>query len=432
MRSPQRVPALLILFPLLNFLFACRFAGVPARQTGSAQPIAETTPTATSAPLPPTESVEPSAAPTEAEATPAPAATVDPALPAPAGMQGLLAFVYEWLDRHSQDLIGLEAQLGAWAALQAESAAVSEVDINADGTAETLLLLAMPGGPDGGPVERALAVLQPGLEGYTLLEVHTFGPAMTTESVTARNLDGEGAPELVLTYQDCGAHTCFLYVEILSWRDRALHPLLDEPASIPYGGVSFRDADGDGREEMVLHGGTIGSVGAGPVQTYSDIYAWDGQAYRRVDTVYDPSPFRLHVFCDGDRALQKGDLAAAIAGYERVVNDGNLKPTGMVAEAEERSALSAFALYRLVTAYAAQGNASGIQRSIEALHMYRNHPCLPLAEAFLQAWRDTGSVGEACAAATAYAAAHPEVAESFGYYGYGNPVIAVESICPLQ
>ncbi len=373
----------------------------------------------------------PTSAPTE---TPQPAApTAAPEIP-PTDLAGVLAALPALL-AEQPDLDGLLAHLQSWAALEVESEPLCEADLDGDGEAEALLLLAAPpseGGGLMGPVGRALAVLQRSGAGHALVGSRVFDPGLRLD-VALHDLTGDGRPEVVATFEECGAHTCTLFVHVLRLHSGALQSLLPEPVSMPYAELTIEDRDGDGRAEIAMHGGQYGSVGAGPMQTRTEVYAWNGQAVSLIETVYDPSSLRLHALQEGDRALRRGDLPAALSAYRRVATDPELEQAGFWDDAEERRTLEAWAWYRLVTVQAALGDVAAAQESLATLHRaYAGHPVVPLAEAFWAAYEPQADLSAGCAAATAYAAANPQVVESFGYYGYGNPGYTVEDLCYLE
>jgi hypothetical protein len=369
-----------------------------------------------------------------------PSPTASEAIAAPDDLAATLALLPDLLARHPGDLQAVLAQLDAWGALETGGpdaprafSPLREGDLDGDGEAEALLLLVPPGAGGGeleAPRARALALLRRSGEGYVLAGSRTYEPAFQLD-VTAHDLTRDGRPEAVVTYQDCGAHTCFLYVQVLAWDGKSLHDLLAVPATLSYADLRIEDLDGDGRDELALHGGAIGSVGAGPVETRTDLYAWDGQAIAPAGTAYDPSPFRLHALQDGDRALRQGDLQSALTAYRRAAADPALLPTGMQDEEEERLTLEAFAWYRLVAVHAMLGDRAAAVESLATLqHDYAGLPVAGLAAAFWEAYGANSDVAAGCAAARDYAAAHPEVLESFGDFGYGNPGYTADDLCP--
>ena len=378
----------------------------------------------------------------EATGTPAPLPTAEAAVtagPAPQDLAGVLTALPAALAKYPGDLGALLAIVSGWGALETASTPWQVADLAGDGTAVALLLLAPP---SAGQTElatllggRALVALEKRGDAYAVADSRTYEPARRLAVPLVRDLNGDGRPEVLVTYEDCGAHTCFLHVEVLAWEGGRFRDLSGGPRPIfmSYAELEVKDRNGDGRDEIALHGGEIGSVGAGPVQTRTEVYAWDGQAFELAETIYDPSTVRVHVLFDGDRALRRGDLAAALAAYQRVADDPTLTQTGLSDDARERHTLEALARYRLLTAQAAAGDRAGAAQTLATLQArYADYPCAPLAQAFYDAWHTTSDLAAGCAAATAYAEAHPEVLASFGEYGYGNPSYQLEDICFLE
>ncbi len=424
---------------LLLALLACAPA-IPA-VAPTAQPAQQENPTA----LPmPTQIPEPTATPPPSTLVPAPTEGAPAPYPtsqqpvtigaAPADLPGVLAAIPQTLQEYGGDLGALYARLQEWKVLD-EQPGFREYDLDGDGKPEVLLTLMAPvADPQAAPLSgpRALVVLGQEGSGWALRDSKLYDQASNLAVPRIADLTGDGRPDLVVTYQDCGAHTCFLTVDVLSYEGGRLQSRLPQPLSQSYADMKLELRDG--KPTLALHGGEIGSVGAGPVQARTDYYAWDGQGFRRVDTVWDPSNLRLHVYQAGDRALRKGDLKGAAELYQRVISDATLLQTGMADEKAERHALEAFSYYRLVTVYAALGDRGAAQKALDALKKdYADHPCLALAQAFWDAWEPTGNVSAGCAAATAYAAEHEaDVGGSFGYYGYANPLPGVGDFCFLK
>ena len=90
----------------------------------------------------------------------------------------------------------------------------------------------------------------------------------------AEDINEDGNGELVCLSELCGAHTCFVTVHVLSGRPSGY---LDIAPGIEmaYPTIGLEDENGDGLREFVLHGGIIGSVGAGPQRARTEIYSWD-------------------------------------------------------------------------------------------------------------------------------------------------------------
>ncbi len=341
------------------------------------------------------------------------------------------------LQQCNGNLEAVRARLRAWQALHEQTGSVDRADLDGDGRAEALLRLCPPSHwPPGFLGPHALAVLQEGVNGWELLDSKAYdGPLRPLIVPMVRDMTGEGKADVVVTFDFCGVHTCIRNVDVLAVEAGHLRSLLEEPLTMPTGDVEIKDRDGDGRWEIALHGGEFGSAGAGRVQTRTDIYSWDGRTFALTETLWDPSPFRVHVFHDGDRALRRGDLRAAIACYQQVVTNPGLAESRLSdrSEAEDRRDLEAFAHYRLVTVHAALGDRNAAEEALQTLKTsYADHPCLALAEAFWKAWQADGNASAGCRAAQAHADAHPEAIGAFGDYGYGNPTFTAEDICFLE
>lgn len=420
MKPTMQPLARILMLLLMAVVVGCQAPAGPVIPLPAATPSVQTP--ATVAPTPSTPPPPATAVP-----LPTPQRALTPG-PAPSGVAGVIEAVSAALAERPADLGAALARLQAWGALACETP-FREADLDGDGQSEALLLVTAPREQMGLVGPGALLVLQRSGDGYALADSRTFD--LGRPSIAAlRDLNADGLAEIALAYEACGAHTCFTNVQVLAYRGGRLRELMAEPASMPYAELKIEDADGDGRLEIVLHGGTIGSVGAGPAQTRTETYAYDGQGWALATTVYDPSTVRVHVLYDGDRALRRGDLQGAVALYRRVAEDAALGEAGFMPPEEECRTLAAWAYYRLVTTLAALGDGPAAQAALEALRARApGHPCLPLAEAFWQAWQVEGSLGAGCAAVSAYAGGHPEVLESFGQYGYGNPGYAVEDLC---
>ncbi len=413
---------------LLTLLVACR-APAPSLPPASATPQPAAQPTSTTEPTLPPRLVMATPVPTPVLLVPQQPSDLGPA---PSGVTGVIDAIAAALDERPDDIDGLLARLQAWQALGGGERPYREADLDGDGIPEGLLLVTAPPEPMRLMGPGALVVLRHG-DGYSIADSRTYETISQLALPQVRDLTGDGRAEVALTYQECGAHTCFLYVQVYAYDGGRLRELLAEPATMSYAELKIEDVNGDGGWEIVLHGGSIGSVGAGPVQTYTDTYAYDGRAYVLAQREYDPSTVRVHVLYDGDRALRRGDLQAAVASYQRVISDASLGNAGFMSPEDERRALEAWAGYRLITALAALGEHTAAGQALDALHAgSAGHPCMPLAEAFWQAYESQGSLAAGCVAATAYAQTHAEVLESFGQYGYGNPAYTLEDVCPLR
>ncbi|MCB8986607.1 MAG: hypothetical protein H6661_02520 [Ardenticatenaceae bacterium] len=71
--------------------------------------------------------------------------------------------------------------------------------------------------------------------------------------------------------------------------------------SISFAEPRLEDENGDGRLDFLVHGGTIGSVGAGIMRPYTEVWRWDGTAVTLAHTQLDPTTYRHHYLLRSQR-----------------------------------------------------------------------------------------------------------------------------------
>lgn len=252
----------------------------------------------------------------------------------------------------------------------------------------------------------------------------------------AQDLNGDGAAELVAGETVCGASTCFENVRILAWDGNTFtNQLTDRTDDLPFPTVEVIDPDGNGVFDLVIRAGGLGSVGAGPQRGQTKVWQYDpGQElWAFASNTPDPAVYRLHALHDADAAANRGDFEAALALYDRVINDDTLQD--WVDPATERATLSAFALYRELTLYLHDGNAA--QAEAILLELQTRFPPDSAQRGYVDMallFRDTYPTGwdAACAAVTDFAATHAaQILDSLGSmaFGYGNPDYTPEMMC---
>lgn len=424
----RRGPACALLLALALILVAC---AAPAGPAGAPTPEAPTTvPTIT----PPAAS--PTDAPTE---TPAPAG-----LPPVAPARADLADVVGGYLAAGGEVAGLVEALRGWGALSDDVGGVWEdVDLDGDGRGDLVITLL-----DTAAIEGGAMPLQP--PGMLLAYVRRGGGAEPVHRAASEagesiptilwggDLDGDGRDEILYTTRVCGAHTCFVELHGYRWEDAegALVTLLGEPIVEPYAEYAVQDVDGDGVQEIVVDVGTIGSVGAGPQRTYRRTYGWDGAIYALRDERPTSPAHPIHVIHDADDLMAAGRYAEAAAEFERSYTDPTLDrswggPAGW------EVALEAYARYRVVVAQAALGDVDAARAAYGALSD-RIEPgewtdvWLGSAEAFWEAYEETGSAADGCGAVASYVLpedlAGPIVLNEFGY---ANRTYTPEDLCLL-
>jgi hypothetical protein len=255
------------------------------------------------------------------------------------------------------------------------------------------------------------------------------------------DLDGDGKDDLVYSLTSCGAHSCFDRLQILSWDGEAfIQRVQGDSNDLPYPEIQIDDPDGDGIYQLLVIGTGYGSIGAGPQRSMSRLWEYNASTgyWEPGEDVLAPSPYRIHVLHDADRALRLGQDDKALSLYRQVVENDDLLDW-MDAESE-RAALGAYALFKVMVLFTMQGDVDGAQDTYQTLEQwaetYAQYPSAgayrDMAAAFLQEVAG-GGYANACAEARSYAVAQSKtILRPLGseVFGYANPDITSEDICP--
>ncbi|HRW04793.1 MAG TPA: LysM peptidoglycan-binding domain-containing protein [Caldilineaceae bacterium] len=277
-----------------------------------------------------------------------------------------------------------------------------------------------------------LLVYHGGSGGYGL--VHEVDGDGTIALLAVDDLNRNGGRNLVWTNTYCGAHTCVSELKVEQWDGNAYtdwiygHPTM-ETATYTIDDV-FPSTPG---REVVVHGGAIGSVGAGPIRQRTETFAsFAGGPYQLSGTEYDPTTCYYHRLVAENRMY---DLANApesggypIAQYEALLADASLTLDDCPYSygPEMLGLLQDFTRFRLVVSYSAYNDPANAAAARAAI----TTPAIQgAADAFLTAYGSTPDVDAACAAVTTYAEANPASWEYMADWGYANPPFYAEWLC---
>jgi hypothetical protein len=256
--------------------------------------------------------------------------------------------------------------------------------------------------------------------------------------IAAANLTAGGAAGGALAYgvPTCGAHTCQTTVHIVSGAGGGYRDLTPPTQALPEGGaridspdsIGFEDRDGDGAQELVLHGGVINSAGAGPQRPRTDVYRYDGAAYVLAGTIPDPPSYFYHAVVDADARAREQRYDEAADAYLGAVGNAALREWK-----DDRAELSAYALFRAAVMRAAAGAAADdVDAPLDrALAEFGATLHAQLAGAFRAAYAAKHDSAIACSAVNEDVQRNIDEYRAFWDYGYGNPPFDPQQVCPF-
>jgi hypothetical protein len=317
---------------------------------------------------------------------------------------------------------------------------VAAGDVNGDGLPDLAVSLAdLTSSWSLAPGELLVFTCQSGAYqlAFTLASPNHVG-APAIQSV--EDLNGDGKAEIVIGMQTLGTYNSFTDVQVLAWTGNSFqNRLIGTTDDIPYPHVQVNPVTEGGLAEIVIQGGLIDAVGAGPQRVETRTWALDpasGNWTVASDTLA-PSNYRIHVLQDADADLRKGDVTQALAAYNRVLKDkpplqDYLDPT------TEKLNLGAYAAYKIVVVHLAKGEKDAAQEMLDQLARTYiagtpQHAFVELAQAYQDALANGGDAAKACTAVTEYSQAHTaQVLDPLGpqSFGYANRTYTPQDMCP--
>lgn len=256
------------------------------------------------------------------------------------------------------------------------------------------------------------------------------------------DVTGDELPELVTNVEVCGASTCYGNFRVVGFAgdifaDLVSHAPLgeDDPGNtivLSFPTAQLVDIDQNGRADLLINGGTLGSAGAGIVRPRTEIWSWDGTAVTLADTQLDPTEYRHHVLYEANDLMAAGDLDGALLLYETAINDGALRTQPFNAgEAETDDAIRQFAAFRLILIDAIRGDA---ERAAARLAWLQE--TYPDSAAALAGGRVVDSLGDGpeleliCEQIEAELGALENPTGPLADMGFGNPSLTAADFCP--
>ena len=415
--SHRKTVLTLALFPLLTYLIGCDATGTPYPTAPRPSP----SPTLEAAVIT-TPTPDPTAPPRRSP-------TAVPFPPRPEDLADYPAAIVTYLNDTAGDVDGLRAMLEGWEAL-ANVTDLLRVDVDDDGEGELLLIIVGPS--EEYVVNRTGDLLVIDIHAEKCeLAYHATRDSLLTDPALLEvdDVNSDGHTELAFTSTSCGAHTCYTRVHIVASGTGTYKDLTDGGIEMSYVESHFSDWDNDGVLELMMHGGTIGSIGAGPQRARTEIYRWDATKYALSETIYDPSNYLYFKVLDANQALLDGELERAGMLYEEAIQNPSLQ---IWMEENEREELTSFSRYRLSLTHLLAGDREEAQTvRDELLTQLPDGIYSQVVTILWETYLRDGDLRTACEAVGAFAAAHPETAGMLSDYGYGNPTFTSEEVCPL-
>ncbi len=413
----------------------------PAENTATPMAAATATSAPTATPTLTPEPATPTPVPTEAPVWPA----LDPLEPAPEAWDGLEGWLVDaWLEGRNPAEVQIALQDAGW---QQSPDELHAADLTGDDQDEWVLLL------HDIAVDEELFIPvfgTPGdlwvINGDGLLYQHhadtdvpTYEAALLPELVDMDDLTGDGLPELIVMDTDCGAHTCYGLVQVIGLAEGQLRTLVQ--GAIPgenWIEMTFPDVwvePFEGQNALHVHGGHIGSVGAGIMRTYTEVWAWDGEAIVLQETLLDPTGYRHLILYEGLDAMAAGELDRAAELFEDAAMSPDLDTVSFMGEDpdELEAAIRQFAAFRLILVRLLQEDMAEAESVLAWLEgMEPGAPLTLAARRLVEEWAGPEEMDALCAAIRAELEAYDEPTGPLEYQGYGNPSLTAEDICELS
>jgi hypothetical protein len=417
-----------------------------ATPTRVATPTATAVPTRTAAPTPTATRVP---SPTAA-ATP----TVVAAPPQPSDFAGYPAAIASYLTQAGGSPSCLAELFAAWTmptavpqwAEESGSVDCAAGDLDGDGEDEYLVRVTNPVLSGIWP-DADVLIFDRNAAGYEVAfqSSTTLGPSPPWLPVILGigDFNGDGKLEASFSADSCGASTCWTSVFVLAWDGQRYADLTGEQITVPFPrAIKFVDTNGDGVQELYVAAGTQGSVGAGPQRRSNLTYAWDGTKYALAKREYEPSDWLYFAVVDGDAAYAAGNVDAAIALYRKAIEDTSLvdwrEGAGI---GRDRDELIPYARFRLGLAQlaglhgGAQASAQQVIDSITGLlaefpESFHAYAAWQFAQAYPDGEVSPQALSQGCAAFLAVVEEHRQEFDDIWDYGYANPELVPERLCP--
>lgn len=242
---------------------------------------------------------------------------------------------------------------------------------------------------------------------------------------------GDTAAELVFLTTSCGASNCASTVRVerwdgSAWRDAGPGDAIDNLERAEWQGTK-------GLSRLVVRGGRLGTVGAGPTRAVTTTYSYANSRYTVAKSEPDPAVYLYHAILDADALFLAGKFEQAAAAYAAAIANKDLKDWRAESGRDPgQPSLAGYALFRIAVAAAARNEDANAELD-DVIRLSKEQLFVNAAEAFRRGFQERQNVHGSCLAVTDYLATQgiPDYVRDIFDYGYANPPRTYRDICPL-
>jgi len=310
-----------------------------------------------------------------------------------------------------------------WNILGDQGIVRSDIDLTGEGTPEIVLTYTTP--DEGG-----VLLIDGCIDGRYLTRYQAALGGDTPQLLNVGDMNFNGIPELLFTSRDCTA-ACVYHTQMVTWnpeRGRFINLLGGAITSdtIP----TVQDIDNDQVSEVIIRFDSSGDAQTGPLRTGYTVYDWNGIGYVQSITQLNAPRFRIQVIQEADAAFATENMDDAISLYSLA-----LDPSLENWYNDDATTLYAYALYRLLVAYAF--TESGQQ--LDTLQTIQTSfpdpttapPYVQMSLDFWDALQVTNNLHSACLKAQETILSHPDALNLLNRYGSRSPTYAAADLCPF-
>ena len=247
------------------------------------------------------------------------------------------------------------------------------------------------------------------------------------------DLTGDGAPEAVISSENCDGDLCTISFLIASaHRGFDVENLAPDDLSLPSTeGLSFEDATGDQLTDLLVRReAETDEPAAGPQRASSLIVTWTGLRFR-VEEELDEPEYLFHLVTDADDHYRSGDLQTASELYLQAASDVSLRDWKQEqGDRAGRLELQPYSLFRAALAAQRSGDPAGALSLLERAFSNHGDSVHGLAAGVYRTSLQNGdSAGSACAATESFLDSLSGFHSGVWDYGYANPGHQIDALC---